>query len=107
MDPALEALEDAFNTVFVAIAQDRILERQPRVSRIRDKGFPAKTLAAGSDGPFLSHDMGNVVAGFLDHALLAVHRASPPTHVLGGLLDLLFPGHAEQPVYPMRGEHAV
>ena len=48
-----------------------------------------------------------MVAGVLDHALLAARRASPPAHVLGGLLDLLFPGHAEQPLYPMLCEHAV
>ncbi len=51
--------------------------------------------------------MGDVVAGFLDHALLATHRAAPPAYVLDGLLDLLFPCHAEQPVHPMLFEHEV
>src|SRR5205823_10442725 len=105
MDPALEAMEDTFNTVFVTIAQDRILQRQSRVSRIGDKGFPAKTLAARRDGPFLPRDVGNVIAGCLDHALCAVHSASPPAHVLGGLLNLLFPDDAEQPIHPMCCEH--
>src|SRR5712691_7583436 len=88
MDPALEAVEDAFHTVFVAVAQHRIRQRQPRVPRIGDKGLPAKTLATRSDGVFLTSDVGDVVAGFLDDALLATHRAAPPAHVLGGLLDL-------------------
>src|SRR6266436_3221901 len=75
MDPALEAVEEAFNAVFVAIAQHDILQRQPRVPRIGDKGFPAKTLAKVGDAVFLASDLGNVVADFLDHALLAVQRA--------------------------------
>src|SRR5262249_35078942 len=54
----------------------------------------------------LARDVGDVVAGFLEQPLLAVHRASPPAHVLGGLLDLLFPGHAEQPVHPLVLQHA-
>src|SRR5712691_9081605 len=45
--------------------------------------------------------------GFLAHPLLTVHRATPPASILGGLLDLLFPCHAEQPVHPMLCEHAV
>ena len=44
--------------------------------------------------------------GVLDDALLAAHRAAPPAHVVGGLLDLLFPGDAEQPVHALRCEHA-
>src|SRR5438128_12436339 len=59
MDPALEAVEDAFNAVFVAIAQHYILQRQPRVPRIGDKGFPAKTLAKVGDAVFLASDLGN------------------------------------------------
>jgi hypothetical protein len=51
--------------------------------------------------------MSNVVAGFLDHALLAVHRAAPPADIVCGLLDLLFPCHAEQPVHAMLCEHEV
>src|SRR5207249_4702296 len=105
MDPALEALEDAFHTVFVTITQHRLLQRQPRWPRIGDKSLPAKTLAASGEGVFLASDVGNVVAGGLDHALLTPQRASPPTHVLGGLRDLLFPDHAEQPLHPMRGEN--
>jgi len=44
---------------------------------------------------FLASDLGDVVAAFLDYPLRAVHRASPPAHVLGGLLDLLFPDSTE------------
>src|SRR2546430_15636896 len=105
MDPALEAMENAFNAVFVAIAQHRILQRQPRWPCIGDKGLPAKALAASGDGGCLASDVGYLVPGFLDRALLAAQRASTPAHVVGGLLDLLFPGHAEQPVPPMRCEH--
>src|SRR4030095_7690308 len=85
MDPALETVEDAFNAVFVAIAQHRILQRQPLLSRIGDKGLPAKTLAKLGNGVFLASDVGDVVAGFLDHPLLAVHSASSSPHGLGGL----------------------
>jgi hypothetical protein len=92
IDPALEAIENAFNAVFVAIAQHRILQRQPLWPRIGDKGLPAKTLAASGDGVFLASDVGYLVAGFLDHALLAAQRASTPAHVVGGLLDLLSHG---------------
>ena len=81
VDPALEAVEEAFHAGCVAVAQDRLRQRQPRVSRIGDKGFPTKTLAMSSDGVFLTRDVSDVVAGFLDHALLAVHRAAPPAHV--------------------------
>src|SRR5919202_5979641 len=103
MDAALEAVKDAFDPVFVAIAQHRLLQRQPLGSRIGDKGLPAKTLPASGDGVGLARDVGNVVAGFLDHALLAVPRAAPPADLWGALLDLLFPRHAEQPVHAMRG----
>src|SRR2546430_10962002 len=97
MDAALEAVEDAFHAVFVTIAQHCILQRQPRVSCIGDKGFPTQALAVRSDDVFLTCDLRDVVTGSLDHALLAMHCASPSTHVLGGLLDLLGPGDAEQP----------
>ena len=107
VDPALEAVEDAFHAVFVAIAQHRILQRQPLWPCIGDKGLPAKTLAVSGDGVFLTSDVGYMVAGFLEHALRAAQRASPPAHVLGGLLDLLFPRHAEQPVHALLCEHEV
>src|SRR5262245_43113899 len=101
MDPALEAVEDAFHAVFVTITQDRLLQREPLLRRIGDKGLPAKTLTKIGNVVFLTHDVGDVIAGFLDHPLLAVYRASPPTHIAGGLLDLLFPGYAEQPLHPL------
>src|SRR5215510_8535221 len=101
MDPALEAVEDAFHTIFVTIAQHRIPQRQPLWPRIGDKSFPAKTLAASGDGVCLASDVSDMVAGLLRHALLATQRASPSPHVLGGLLDLLFPGHAEHPLHAM------
>src|SRR5713101_1535716 len=95
VDPALEAVEDAFHAVFMTIAQHRLLQRQLLWCRIGDKGLPAKTLTESGDGVCLASDVGNVVAGFLDHPLLAVHRAAPPADILRGLLDLLFPCHAE------------
>src|SRR5207244_12743256 len=106
MDTALEAVEDALNAVFVAIAQHRCLQRQPRGPRIGDKGLPAKTCGESSNGVCLARDAGDVVADFLKHTLLAVHRATPPAHVLGGLLDLLFPCQAEQANHPMLFELA-
>src|SRR5204863_4115031 len=100
MHAALEAVEDAFDTVCVAIAQHRLLQRSLLWCRIGDKGLPAKTLPESGDGVFLASDVGNVVAGFLDHPLLAMHRAAPPAYILGALLDLLVPCHTELPVHP-------
>ena len=57
------------------------------------------------DGVCLASDVRNVVAGFLDHPLLTVHRAASPAYILGCLLDLLFPCHAEQPVHAMLFAH--
>ena len=88
-----------------AIAQDSMLPRPPLSPCLGDKGLPAKTLAESSDGVCLARDVGDVGADFLQHTLLAVHRAAPPAHVLGGLLDLLFPGQAEQAHHPMLFEH--
>src|SRR5262249_22584320 len=82
MDPALEAVEDAVHAVCVAITHPRLLQRQPLLSRIGDKRLPAETLAMSGNGVFLASDAGDVVAGFLDHPLLAVHSASTSTHVL-------------------------
>src|SRR6266446_3527155 len=107
MNAALETVEDAFNVVFVTIAPHRMLQRQLRLPRVGDKGLPTKTLTESGDFVLLTRDVGDVVAGFLDHALLAAHRAATPAHVLGGLLDLLFPCHAEQSGYPMLLEHEV
>src|ERR687896_1676139 len=98
MDAALEAVEDAFDPVFVAIAQHRRLQRQLLWGRIGNKGLPAKTLTESGDGVCLARDLGDVVAGFLDHPLLAVHSAAPSAYILGGLLDLLCPCHTEQPL---------
>src|SRR2546428_10504692 len=96
MDPALEALEDAFHTVFVTITQHRILQRQPRWLRIGDKRLPAKTLAACGDGVCLASDLGDMVADVLRDSLLAVLRGASPPHLVSGLLDLLYPDHTEQ-----------
>ena len=69
--------------------------------------LPAQTLAERGDGVCLTCDVGDMVAGLLEHALLATHRAAPSASVLGGLLDLLFPCHAEQPGHPILFEHEV
>ena len=89
MDAALEAVENALNAVCVAIAQHRMLQRQPLLPCIGDKGLPATTLTESGDFVLLASEVGDVGAGFLDHPLLAAHRASTPAHVLGFLLDLL------------------
>src|SRR5262249_60448367 len=101
MHAALEAVEDAFNAVFIPIVQHRILQRQPFWLRIGDKGLPAQTLAKRGDGVCLARDVGYLVADFLDHALLTAARAPPPSHVLSGLLVLLFPSHTEEPGTPL------
>src|SRR5262249_27222302 len=107
MDAALEAVKEAVHAGFVTIAKNPNVQRKSFLPPIGDKGLPAKPLAESGDGVCLTRDMGDVVASFLDHALLAAHRAAAPAHVLGGLLDLLFPCHAEQPGYPMLFEHEV
>src|SRR5215470_12438075 len=107
MDPALEAVEDAFHTVFIAIAQHRLLQRQPLLPRIGDKDLPAKTLAKIGNVVFLASDVGDGVARFLDHPRWTARPASAPAYVLGGLLDLLFPGHAEQSVHPLVFQHTI
>ena len=50
MDAALEAIEEAFDTVLVGVAQHRLLQRQPRVYRVGDKGPPTEPLGEGGDG---------------------------------------------------------
>src|SRR4029434_8552356 len=88
MHAALEAVEDAFDTVFVAIAQHCLLQRQLLGRGIGDKALPAKTSAESGDGVCLASDVGNVVAGFLDHPLLPVHSAAPSASIFDGLLVL-------------------
>ena len=95
MHAALEAVEDAFDTVFVAIAQDGIAQRKPLWRRIRDEGFPAKALREGSDGAFLAGDAGEVIADVLRYPLLTRCRASSPPDVVGVSLDLLLPFYLE------------
>src|SRR5712691_3138400 len=107
MDPALETVEDAFNTVFVTIAQHRLLQRQPRRHRVGDKGLPAEPLDEGGNVVSLSGNAGDVVADGLDHPLPAARRAAAAAHILGFPLALLFPGYAEQPVHPMVFEYGV
>src|SRR5712691_9480579 len=83
MDPALEAVEDPFDAVCMAIAQHRILQRQPLLPRIRDKSLPAQTLAESGDFVFLASDVGDVVAGFLDHPVwLKISTVSTPLKLL-------------------------
>src|SRR2546426_6714620 len=105
MDATLEAVEDPFDAVFIAIAQHRILQRQPLLPRIGDKGLPAEPLAEIGDGVFLAGDAGDVVAGLLDDPLWTARRASTPAHILGVSLHLLLPCNAEQPLHSMLCEH--
>src|SRR5256712_11894756 len=107
MDATLEAVEDPFDAVFIAIAQHRILQRQPLLPRIGDKGLPAEPLVEIGDVVFSAGDAGDMVAGFLDDPLWTARRTSASAHVLGVPLDLLFPGNAEQPFHAMVFEHDV
>src|SRR5262249_23873967 len=59
MDAALAAVEDAFDTVCVAVAQDRLLQRQPLLHRVGDKGLPAEPLDEIGDGVALAGDVGD------------------------------------------------
>jgi hypothetical protein len=67
MPAALEAVEEAFDTVFMAIAHDGIAQRKPLWRRMRDEGFPAKALREGADRAFLA---GEVRADVLRDPLL-------------------------------------
>src|SRR5919201_6808245 len=78
MDAAFEAIEDTFDAAFIAVAQDRLLQRQPRPWRIGHKSLPAEPLGEGGNGLSLTGDVGDVVAGFLHHALLATHSTASP-----------------------------
>src|SRR5204863_114830 len=71
VDAAFEAIEETFDAVCIAVAQDRLLQRQPRPWRIGHKRLPAEPLGEGGNSLSLAGDVGDVVAGFLHHALLA------------------------------------
>src|SRR5947208_9392715 len=107
MEATLEAVEDPFNAVFMAIAQHCILQREPFWPGIGDKSLPAAPLAETGDCIVLTGDAGDVVAGLLDDPLWTVRRSSPPAQITGMPLHLLFPGHAEQSLHPMGFEHEV
>src|SRR5438876_1290799 len=96
MHAALEAVEEAFDPVFVAIAHDGIAQRQPLWRRMRDEGFPATAVREGADGAFLAGDAGEVRAAVLRDPLLTRCRASSPTDVMGMPLDLLLPCDLKQ-----------
>src|SRR6266849_9480787 len=105
MHAALEAVENAFDPVFVTIAQDRIGQRQPLLCRVGDKGLPAEPCGEGGNGVFLAGNAGDVVADVLTYLPSTLRRASAPADVVGLLLDLPFPGNGEQALYPLLLEH--
>src|SRR5439155_2781861 len=107
MEATLEAVEDPFNAVFMAIAQHCILQREPFWLGIGDKSLPAAPLAETGDFVFLTGDASDMVAGLLDDLLLTARRASAPAQIAGMPLHLLFPGHAEQSLHAMGFEHEV
>src|SRR2546422_11173679 len=96
MHTALEAVEYAFDAVFVAIAQHGLLQRQPRLSRIGDKGLPAEPVSELGDCICLAGEAGDVVARVLNHPPATGLRAPGPGPVFGVLPLLLFPRNAEQ-----------
>src|SRR2546426_11582606 len=93
MDAAFEAIEDTFDAVFIAVAQDRLLQRQPRPWRIGHKSLPAEPLGAGGNGLSLAGAVGDAAAGFLYHAFIQMHSTSASAPVLWGLVDLVLAGH--------------
>src|SRR5438046_9662723 len=101
MEAPLEAVEDPFHAVCIAIAQHRILQREPCLPGIGDKSLPAAPLVETGDGVCLTGNVEDVVAGVLDNPLWTARRASTPAQILGMLLHLLFPNHAEQPLHAM------
>src|SRR5438128_9348297 len=74
MHAALEAVKDAFNTVFVAIAQHRLLQRQPLWRRIGDKGLPAKTLTERGDGVDRKSTRLNSSHGSISYAVFCLKK---------------------------------
>jgi hypothetical protein len=106
MPATLEAVAEAFHAVGVTRAPHRIWHRPRRVPRMGDTGLPPTPLAVSRAGVFLTRAVRDGGAGWLAHALLAVHSAAPPVHVWGGRLALLCPDDAEQPLHPMGSEHA-
>src|SRR5258706_5348806 len=101
MDAALETIAEAFDTVFVAVTQHRLLQRQPRVHRVGDKGLPTEPLGEGGDGVSLAGNAGDGVAHGLEHPLLTARSAPASAHILGFSFDLFFPCNTEQPVHSM------
>ena len=75
---ALEAVEDALDAVFVAIAQDRLGQRQPLWRGVGDQGLPTKARGQAAMGP--SWRVMRVMWSrmVLDHPLLACSRSLGP-----------------------------
>ena len=82
MHAALEAIENAFDPVFVPIAQDRIGQRQPLLGRVGDKGPPAEPGGAGGDGVFLTSRPGMSIAVIAGTLAFPPFLAVPLTSVL-------------------------
>jgi hypothetical protein len=84
-----------------------MLQSQLRLPRLGDKGRPAQTWTESGAFVLLTREVGDVGAGCLKHLLCAPYRAATSAYVLGGLLHLLCPWHAEHPIHPLLGEPAV
>src|SRR5438128_12654724 len=106
MKATLEAVEDPFHAVFIAIAQHRLLQREPLLPGIGDKSLPAAPLAETGDVVFLTGNVGDVVAGVLDDPLWTARRASTTAQILGMLLHLLFPNPASQSLHALGFDHS-
>src|SRR5262249_61377893 len=89
------------------ITQHCLKQRQSLLPRLGQKGLSAESLAEGGYAVCPARYVSDVVGVLLDYALLAAHIAAPPAHVLGGLIDLFFPCHVEQPLHPMFCEYQV
>src|SRR6266446_5217847 len=83
LEATLEAVEDPFHAVFIAIAQHRLLQREPFGPAIGETSLPAVPLAETGDGVFLPGDAGDVVAGLLDDPLSTARRAPAPARMAG------------------------
>src|SRR3989442_1407911 len=106
-EDALEAVENPFDAVCVAIAQDRVGQRQPLLRGIGDKRFPTEACFEGGDRAVMTRYRGDLIADLLDHPLVALGRASAPAHVVGVTLRLLNVGDHQQTLYPLGFEYLV
>src|SRR2546425_13204969 len=92
MAATLEAVEDPFHAVRMAIAQHRLFSREPCWRGRGDTSLPAAPLVETGDCLVLTGEAGDVGGGLLADPLWTARRASAPARGAGLLPPLPFPG---------------